>query len=53
MKKIIALVLALVLCVALATAACAEASVYYLNFKPEQDAQWQELAIRCRPRRKR
>ena len=44
MKKIIALVLALVLCVALATAACAEASVYYLNFKPEQDAQWQELA---------
>ncbi|MGN0773103.1 MAG: ABC transporter substrate-binding protein, partial [Candidatus Ventricola sp.] len=44
MKKIIALALALVLCVALATAACAEASVYYLNFKPEQDAQWQELA---------
>ena len=44
MKKIIALVLTLVLCVALATAACAEASVYYLNFKPEQDAQWQELA---------
>ena len=44
MKKIIALVLALVLCVVLATAACAEASVYYLNFKPEQDAQWQELA---------
>ena len=44
MKKIITLVLALVLCVALATAACAEASVYYLNFKPEQDAQWQELA---------
>ena len=42
--RIIALVLALVLCVALATAACAEASVYYLNFKPEQDAQWQELA---------
>ena len=31
MKKIIALVLALVLCVALATAACAEASVYYLS----------------------
>ena len=44
MKKIIALVLTLVLCVALATAACAEASVYYPNFKPEQDAQWQELA---------
>ena len=44
MKKIIALALALVLCVALASAACADASVYYLNFKPEQDAQWQELA---------
>ena len=44
MKKIIALALALVLCMAIATAACADASVYYLNFKPEQDAQWQELA---------
>jgi len=44
MKKIIALALALVLCMALATAACADASVYYLNFKPEQDAQWQDLA---------
>ena len=43
MKKIIALVLAAVLCMALATA-CADAAVYYLNFKPEQDAQWQELA---------
>ena len=43
MKKIIALALALVLCLALATA-YADASVYYLNFKPEQDAQWQELA---------
>ena len=43
MKKIIALALALVLCMALATA-CADGSVYYLNFKPEQDAQWQELA---------
>ncbi len=43
MKKIIALALALVLCMALATA-CADASVYYLNFKPEQDAQWQALA---------
>ena len=43
MKKIIALALAAVLCLALATA-CADASVYYLNFKPEQDAQWQELA---------
>ena len=43
MKKIIALALALVLCMALAPA-CADASVYYLNFKPEQDAQWQDLA---------
>ena len=43
MKKIIALALAAVLCLALATA-CADGSVYYLNFKPEQDAQWQELA---------
>lgn len=44
MKKIIALALALVLCVAISVAASADASVYYLNFKPEQDAQWQELA---------
>ena len=44
MKKIIALALALVLCMALATAACADGSVYYLNFKPEQDPQWQALA---------
>ena len=43
MKKIIALALALVLCLALATA-YADGSVYYLNFKPEQDAQWQDLA---------
>ena len=43
MKKIIALALAAVLCLALATA-CADGSVYYLNFKPEQDAQWQDLA---------
>ena len=27
-----------------APAASGEGSVYYLNFKPEQDAQWQELA---------
>ena len=44
MKKIVALVLALALCLALAMTASAEGSVYYLNFKPEQDAQWQELA---------
>ena len=44
MKKILTLALALCLCLTLAVSACAEGSVYYLNFKPEQDAQWQELA---------
>ena len=44
MKKIVALVLVACLCLALAMVASAEGSVYYLNFKPEQDAQWQELA---------
>ena len=44
MKKIIAFALAACLCLALAVTASAEGSVYYLNFKPEQDAQWQELA---------
>ena len=44
MKKIGALVRALALCLALAMTASAEGSVYYLNFKPEQDTQWQELA---------
>lgn len=44
MKKILALVLAAVLCLALYMTVSAEGSVYYLNFKPEQDAQWQELA---------
>ena len=44
MKKILTLALALCLCLTLAASACAEGSVYYLNFKPEQDAQWQELA---------
>jgi len=49
MKKILALVLALVLCFGLV--ACGGGSdeaevgsVYYLNFKPEQDQQWQDLA---------
>ena len=47
MKKLLALVLALALCLTLvAGAASAEATgkVYYLNFKPEADAAWQELA---------
>jgi len=44
MKKIVALVIAVCLCLALAMAVSADGSVYYLNFKPEQDAQWQELA---------
>ena len=44
MKKILTLALALCLCLTLAVSACAEGSVYYLNFKPEQDTQWQELA---------
>ena len=44
MKKIIAFALAACLCLALAVTASADGSVYYLNFKPEQDAQWQELA---------
>ena len=51
MKKILALILALVLCFGLVAcggsgddAAEETGSVYYLNFKPEQDAQWQALA---------
>jgi len=47
MKKILALALALALSLTLVTVtAGAEAtgSVYYLNFKPEQDQQWQDLA---------
>ena len=47
MKKVIAVCMMLVLLVGMMTA-CGKkedtASVYYLNFKPEQDAQWQELA---------
>ncbi len=47
-KRLLALLLAAVMVFALA--ACGggggdeSAAVYYLNFKPEQDAQWQELA---------
>jgi raffinose/stachyose/melibiose transport system substrate-binding protein len=53
MKKVLALVLALTMVFALcacgskapaATSAAAKGSVYYLNFKPEQDTQWQALA---------
>ncbi len=44
MKKIVALVIVACLCLALAISASADGAVYYLNFKPEQDAQWQELA---------
>ena len=50
MKRLIALMMSLVMCGGLAacggsdTASDDTASVYYLNFKPEQDAQWQELA---------
>ncbi|MBR3909666.1 MAG: extracellular solute-binding protein [Anaerotignum sp.] len=50
MKRLIALMMSLVMCAGLAacggsdTSSDDTASVYYLNFKPEQDAQWQELA---------
>ena len=51
MKKFIALMMSMVMCAGLAacggssdTSSEDTASVYYLNFKPEQDAQWQELA---------
>ena len=46
MKKIVTLVLALAMvlsCLSIATAESA-GSVYYLNFKPEQSKQWQDLA---------
>ena len=50
MKKILALILALVLCFGLVACGGGSSadeetgSVYYLNFKPEQDQQWQDLA---------
>ncbi len=46
MKKIIALLLAVVMVMGRAAVASAEdtGSVYYLNFKPEADASWQALA---------
>lgn len=46
-KKMLAILIsALMMCGMLATAAAegSTGSVYYLNFKPEQDAQWQDLA---------
>lgn len=48
MKKFLSIILALVVCATL-FAGCKEkektvGSVYYINFKPEQDAAWQELA---------
>ena len=45
-KRILAVLLALLMLITL-VAACSRKSgpkVYYLNFKPEQDEQWQELA---------
>ena len=46
MKKLVALLLALCLVLSLASLAGAEDNgrVYYLNFKPEADQAWQELA---------
>ena len=45
MKKLFAMLLALALVMSLVLAASAEGGkVYYLNFKPEADAAWQDLA---------
>ena len=48
MKKLLALVLVLALSLSMVTVVAsgeaATGSVYYLNFKPEQDQQWQDLA---------
>ena len=46
MKKIVCIVMALALMLSCAAIASAEAtgSVYYLNFKPEADQAWQDLA---------
>ena len=46
MKKLVSIVLALMLVLSVAAVASAETtgSVYYLNFKPEADQAWQDLA---------
>ncbi len=45
MKKIVALALALMMVLSMVSvASAAEGKVYFLNFKPEADAAWQELA---------
>ena len=46
MKKLVSIVLALMLALSVAAVASAETtgSVYYLNFKPEADQAWQDLA---------
>ena len=46
MKKLVSIVLALMLVLSMAAVASAETtgSVYYLNFKPEADQAWQDLA---------
>ena len=46
MKKIFSIILALgmVVCLFAGCGGSKEGKVYYLNFKPEQDAQWQEVA---------
>ena len=48
MKKALALILALVMCLSLSAAAFADdaGSVYYLNFKSEIDQAWQDLAAK-------
>ncbi|MBO5976817.1 MAG: ABC transporter substrate-binding protein [Oscillospiraceae bacterium] len=46
MKKLVAILLALIIVLGMVGCGADKdtASVYYLNFKPEQDAAWQELA---------